>query len=161
MNTVINANIDKLSNLDRDSLEGKITLDEAAITLKNMSNNKSPGSDGFTTEFFKMFWKDLGHFVVRSLNYGYEYGTLSQTQRQGIITCIPKDGKPKHFMKNWRPITLLNTIYKIASGTLANRIKTVLPKIINSDQTGFIPGRYIGENTRLIYDNYNALHGRK
>ena len=55
-------------------------------------------------------------------------------------------------MKNWRPITLLNTIYKIASGTLANRIKTVLPKIINSDQTGFIPGRYIGENTRLIYD---------
>ena len=55
LNTVINANIDKLSNSDRDSLEGKITLDEAAITLKNMSNNKSPGSDGFTTEFFKMF----------------------------------------------------------------------------------------------------------
>ena len=152
LNTVINANIDKLSNSDRDSLEGKITLDEAAITLKNMSNNKSPGSDGFTAEFFKMFWKDLGHFVVRSLNYGYESGTLSQAQRQGIITCIPKDGKPKHFMKNWRPITLLNTIFKIASGTLANRIKTVLPRIINSDQTGFIPGRYIGENTRLIYD---------
>ena len=152
LNNVINANIDKLSNSDRDSLERKITVDEAAITLKNMSYNKSPGSDGFTTEFFKMFWKDLGHFVVRSLNYGYESGTLSQTQCQGIITCIPKDGKPKHFMKNWRPITLLNTIYKIASGTLANRIKTVLPKIINSDQTGFIPGRYIGENTRLIYD---------
>ena len=53
LNTVINANIDKLSNSDRDSLEGKITLDEAAITLKNMSNNKSPGSNGFTTEFFK------------------------------------------------------------------------------------------------------------
>ena len=103
MNTVINANIDKLSNSDRDSLEGKITLDEAAITLKNMSNNKSPGSDGLTTEFFKMFWKDLGYFVVRSLNYGYEYGTLSQTQRQGIITCIPKDGKPKHFMKKLAP----------------------------------------------------------
>ena len=150
LNTVINANIDQLSNSDRDSFEGKITLDEAAITLKNMSNNKSPGSDGFTTEFFKMFWKDLGHFVVRSLNYGYESGTLSQTQRKGIITCIPNDGKPKHFMKNWRPITLLNTIYKISSRTLANRIKTVLHKIINSDQTGFIPGRFIGKTPGLF-----------
>ena len=55
-------------------------------------------------------------------------------------------------MKNWRPITLLNTLYKIDSGTLANRIKTVVSKIINSDQTGLKLGRYIGENARLIYD---------
>lgn len=55
-------------------------------------------------------------------------------------------------MKNWRPITLLNVIYKIASGCIAERLKTVLSKLISSDQTGFIKGRYIGENTRLIYD---------
>ena len=79
-------------------------------------------------------------------------GKFSITQRQGIITCIPKGDKPRHFLKNWRPITLLNVIYKIASGCIANRLKSVLPKLISSDQTGFISGRYIGENTRLIYD---------
>ena len=48
-------------------------------------------------------------------------------------------------------------MYKIASGAIANRLKGVLHKKINKDQTGFIKGRYIGENTRLIYDimNYN------
>ena len=54
--------------------------------------------------------------------------------------------------KNWRHITLLNTVYKIASGCIANRIKQVLDKLINTDQTGFIEGRFIGENTRLVYD---------
>ena len=55
-------------------------------------------------------------------------------------------------MKNWRPISLLNTVYKLASSCIAERIKLVLPILISNDQTGFIPGRYIGENTRLIYD---------
>ena len=69
-----------------------------------------------------------------------------------MITCIPKPNKPKHFLKNWRHITLLNCIYKITSGCIANRIKKVLDIIIAKDQTGFIKGRYIGENIRLIYD---------
>ena len=73
-------------------------------------------------------------------------------KKRGIITCIPKGDKPRQYMKNWRPISLLNTTYKLASSCIAERIKLVLPQIINSDQTGFIPGRFIGENTRLIYD---------
>ena len=62
--------------------------------------------------------------------------------------------------KKCRPITLLNFTYKIAAGCIANRIKTVLDKIISKDQTGFIKGRYIGENTRLIYDimQYTETH---
>ena len=55
-------------------------------------------------------------------------------------------------MKNWRPISLLNTTYKLASSCIAERIKSVLPSLISNDQSGFIPGRFIGENTRLIYD---------
>ena len=57
-----------------------------------------------------------------------------------------------YIIKNWRPISLLNTVYKIGSGVIANRIKKVLATLINNDQTGFIAGRYIGENIRLLFD---------
>ena len=110
---------------------------------------------GFTTEFFKVFWKQLGYFVLRSANEGFDNGELSITQRLGLITCIPKENKPKQHLNNWRPLTLLDTVYKLASGAIANRLKQVIDKTINKDQTGFLKGRYIGENTRLIYDLMN------
>ena len=69
-----------------------------------------------------------------------------------VIVCIPKEGKDKQFLKNWRPITLLNTVYKISSSCIAARLKTVLPKLIGDDQNGFLKGRSIGENIRLLYD---------
>ena len=62
------------------------------------------------------------------------------------------ENKPKIFLKNWRPLTLLDTVYKLASGAIANRIKLVLDELINRDQTGFIKGRSIVENIRVIYD---------
>ena len=55
--------IPTLTVQEKTSLEGEITLDEASV--KNMKNNKSPGSDGFTVEFFKVFWRQLGAFVVK------------------------------------------------------------------------------------------------
>ena len=144
--------IPKLNENQKLDLEGKITLSEALHALKNMANNKSPGSDGFTVEFFKFFWKDIGELLVRAINCGFETGELSSTQKEGIITCIPKGGKPKQFLKNWRPISLLNVSYKIASASISNRLKKILPQLINNDQTGFLSGRYIGENIRTLYD---------
>ena len=133
-------------------LEGEITIEEVKQVLVNMKNDKSPGPDGFTVEFYKSFFPDIGVFLVRSLNEAYSRGELSVTQYQGVITCIPKEGKPKQFIKNWRPISLLNVSYKLVSACLARRIKTVLPLIIHDSQKGFMKGRYIGENIRLLYD---------
>ena len=120
--------------------------------MKRMKNNKSPGSDGLTTEFFKFFWGDLGYFLLQSINFGLQKGELSITQKQGIVTCIPKGDKPRQFLKNWRPISLLNISYKLASSCLAERLKTVLPNIIHEDQNGFLKGRFIGDNISLLYD---------
>ena len=142
----------KLSVEETNLLNGELTEQEILFVLKKMKNNKSPGSDGFTAEFYKFFYKDLKVFIRRAINEGYNEGKLSITQRQGLITCIPKGDKPKEFLKNWRPITLLNVIYKLASDCIAERIKSVLDKLISKDQTGFLSGRYIGENTRLIHD---------
>lgn len=80
------------------------------------------------------------------------HGQLPVSQRLGIISCLPKGDKPRQFLKNWRPITLLNVLYKVISGCISYRIKSTLDLLISNTQTGFIQGRYIGENTRFIYD---------
>lgn len=64
-------------------------------SFKRMSNNTSPGNDGFTVEFYIFFWKDIGFLLVKSVNYAYRIGNLSVTQRQGVITYIPKGIKIK------------------------------------------------------------------
>ena len=133
-------------------LEGPLSESEVCLMLKSMKNNKSPGQDGFTVEFFRFFWQYLKMFMIRSLNFAYFTGELSQSQKLGIITLIPKGNKPRHLLKNWRPISLLNVIYKIAYGCIANRLKQVLPHLIHENQKGFLKGRFIGENIRLLYD---------
>ena len=149
---ILGENKSKLTDQDTNSLEGEIKYSELAEALKNMKNSKTPGSDGFTAEFFKFFWIDLKMFILNSINYGYKTGSLSITQKQGIITCLPKPNKSPFYLKNWRPISLLNVIYKLASSVIASRLKNVLHKLIHEDQKGFIAGRFIGENIRLIYD---------
>ena len=144
--------ISKLSVDESQELEGKLEEKEVLCALKEMKNGKSPGIDGFTSEFYKFFWSDLKYFILRSFNFGYDKGCLSISQRQGVITCLPKEGKSKFFLKNWRPISLLNVDYKISSSCIARRFKKVLSKLISNTQTGFIKGRYIGECTRLICD---------
>ena len=90
--------------------------------------------------------------MIRSVNLGCDSDSLSHTQKQGIISILPKGDKPREFLKNWRPISLLNNSYKIISSCIANRLKTVLDFLIHENQKGFLKGRYIGDNTRLIYD---------
>ena len=147
----------KLNDEQRKSCEGNLSFQECGESLKAMKNGKSPGSDGFTVDFYKFFWKDIGAFVFRSLSYGYELGHFSDFQNQGVITCIPKEGKDRRYMNNWRPISLLNTDIKIASAVIANRVKDVLPSIISDSQNGFMKDRFIGENTRLLYDLMHYL----
>ena len=115
-----------------------------------MDSNKAPGTDGLPAEFYKIFWNDISTLLVSALNYSFESGCLSITQRREVIKLIPKKDAELYYIINWRPITLLNTDYKIATKALANRIKSVLPSIINHDQTGFMKNRFMGENIRLM-----------
>ena len=151
-------NAPKLSSNDQSICEGPITELECAVALKEMSNNKTPGLDGFPAEFYKFFWSDLKQILVDSFNYAFEKGELSLDQKRGLITLIPKKNKNRLLIKNWRPIALLPVDYKILAKTLANRLKKVIDKIINGDQTGYIKGRYIGENIRIIKDVITYLN---
>ena len=126
-----------------------------------MKHNKSPGMDGFTTEFLKVFWCRLKHFITNAINICFKKGTLSTSLKQCIITCIPKGKKDRSLIGNWRPISLLPVIYKLASGTIANRLKKVLNTIISTTQNSFISGRQISNCTRLIYDIMQVAEEKK
>ena len=65
-----------------------------------MKNGKYPSTDGFTSEFYKFFWVDIGNEVLKSLNEAFYTGELSTTPKQGIITLLPKNNKPREFIKN-------------------------------------------------------------
>ena len=156
-----NVDINKLTKSESDSLEGELTILELSNALSKMKNNKTPGIDGYPADFFKVFWAKIKYFVLRSINQGFEIGMFSTSMRQCIISCLPKGNKPRHLLKNWRPISLLNVTYKLSSSVLAHRMKNVLPNIISTTQAGFLPGRFIGECTRLIYDLLNHCEQKK
>ena len=144
--------IPKLSDADRDRIEGPLSYEECKKALDTFQNNKAPGEDGFTVEFYMFFFDLLGHDLVASFNAAYDANELTISQRRGVITLIPKEDGSLLELSNWRPVTLLNVDCKIATKAIARRIEPLLPNLVHTDQTGFIKGRYIGENIRLIID---------
>lgn len=142
--------------------EGVISLAECTKALSMIQNNTSPGSEGLTIEFYRAFWEISSTYVVNSFNYAFNTGNLSISQRQGIISLVPKKKKDTLYLKNWRPVTLLNVDYKIATKTITLCIEKVLPHLINRTQTGYVKGRFIGEGIRLIlleYYKYKDIPG--
>ncbi len=142
--------VPRLNEDDKTLLDKEITEQELLGIIKSCPNGKTPGLDGIPIEFYKVFWVNIKEHFVKAVQKAYENGELSLTQKQGNITLLPKKDKDCLLLKNWRPISLLNTDYKIISKCIAVRIKGVLEKLIHKDQTGFIPNRYIGENINTI-----------
>ena len=67
-----------------------------------MKNDKSPVLDSFTIEFYNFFsGRSLILFLIRSFKQGYGNGYMSISQRHGVISCLPKEGKSKFYLKQW------------------------------------------------------------
>ena len=140
--------IKTLESEESNSCEGLLMLEECPNVLSGYSNDKSPGSDDLTIEFHRLFWKCIGKYLVDSFNCTFCKDSLSISQKLGIISLIPKNNESLKHLKNWRPISLLNTDNKTATKTIAVRLENILPSIIHPCQTGCIKGRYIGECIR-------------
>ena len=117
----------KLSPHQADSCDGLLTKEECYASLKSFCKGKSPGTDGLTVEFYLSFRELLGQELVESFNYAFEKGEMLISQKRDIITLIPKKDKNRTLLDNWRPISLLNTDYKVAIKSISARIAKVLP----------------------------------
>ena len=144
--------IPKLTDEMKSVCEGKLSVRECFDCLQSFENNKSPGNDGLTVEFYRTFWNPLGNLLVDCLNYSYDFGELSNTQKQAVIKLIEKKGKDKRHISNWRPISLINVDTKIGSKAIATRLQKVLPKIIHFNQNAYVKGRTILDAVRTIDD---------
>ena len=142
-----------LSDEDQEACDTPLTLQELDNVTKTLNNESAPGIDGLTAHFYKFFWKKLRLPLFHCIQQSCQDGFLAATQRRGVITLLHKGNNlSRENIKNWRPITLTNTDYKIISKILASRLQNVLPNIISHNQSGFLKGRLIAEHIRTLDD---------
>ena len=146
----------KLKEQEIKNLEQPLSEKEFQSALRNMPNEKSPGNDGLTKEFYETFWDDIKRPLTLSFRQALKKGELSTSQKQAAIKLIEKKGKDKRMIENWRPMPLLNVDLKIFSKAVASRLRTCLDTIISSEQCAYVEGRFISQNGRLIYNILEA-----
>ena len=150
--------IHKLSQEQKTELDTPLSLNELYSAVRQMKKGKSPGANGLTADFFKHFWPFLGTFLYRAWLEKFSNSKNIGSHNLGIVTLIPKTGNQHDSIKGWRPITLLNVDFKIISAAVTNRLKSVIQQLISPSQTAYIQGRFIGENSRVVYDIIEHLN---
>lgn len=152
MNDFIDAVDITIDDGSKELCDAEITFDEIAGALKSMSKNKSPGSDGLTTEFYCKFYDILKDVLFKVYNSIFNEGMLTRSMRAGVLSLIYKKKGDRCVLKNYRPISLLQVDYKILARIMANRFKQVLPSIISENQTCCIIGRDISNTIANVRD---------
>ena len=146
----------RLSDEDRNELDKDLSIQEISKSMSSLQNRKSPGSDGLTKEFYDYFWPDLKDLYFDCLKECKLSKKLTDSQKRGLIRIsYKKNGRI--WIKNYRPITLLNVDLKILTRTLAMRVAKVLPKLIHRNQT-CVPGRNISTNIHIIQDLIDVIN---
>uniref|UniRef100_W5LWZ9 Uncharacterized protein n=1 Tax=Lepisosteus oculatus TaxID=7918 RepID=W5LWZ9_LEPOC len=142
----------KTENMDE--LDGALSGEELKAAMAGLRKGTAPGIDGLPIDFYSVFWVHLQPMLLAVFMFkeSIEKGVLPTSMTQGLITIIPKPDKDHLLIDNWRPITLINNDGKILASIFAERLKTGLDSIIDESQSGFMKGRHICNNIRLVLD---------
>ncbi|KAL3691489.1 hypothetical protein R1sor_005140 [Riccia sorocarpa] len=129
-------------NQDLKELPSAVLIEE---TVRALPSEKAPGLDGVCAEVVVDGWDFMGEDCINMVQLFWRKRRLLPRDNKGVIKLIPKEGDLM-LLKSWRPISLLTTTYKIIARIIAQRLKPMLPGIVDSQQTGFVAGRSIVEN---------------
>ncbi|GJW94067.1 RNA-directed DNA polymerase, eukaryota [Tanacetum coccineum] len=134
--------INRLTTDQRIDLDCAITSDEIKAAVWDCGENKSPGPDGFTFEFFRHFWDLIGLDLCAAVQHFFEKGTFPRGCNSSFIALIPKVPDAK-FVSDFRPISLIGSVYKVITKVLANRLGHVISDLVSNTQSAFIKNRQI------------------
>lgn len=141
-------------NPDRlQSLDSPISMEEVKRALFDMHPFKAPGIDGLHAAFFQTFWEVTGDTLFHMIREFFCSGALDPSINRTLISLIPKVAVPQS-LKDFRPISLCNTVYKVITKLVSNRLKSFMPDLVLPAQTSFIKGRNITENVILAQNLY-------
>jgi hypothetical protein len=135
----------KVTQAMNERLTKDLSLKDVTDAIKALPKGKAPGHDGVPMEFFQEFQKEVASMLLHAFSTMLRVGATLAHINKGLITLIPKSGDRAR-QNNWRPITLLGSIYKVLAKTLAGRIQTDLTVIIRPNQTDFVEGQSILDN---------------
>ncbi len=135
-----------------DGLVNSLSVEEVSKAIRALPKGKAPGHDGIPMEFFHECIQEIAPDLHQAFTTLLNEGETSEYINKGIITLISKSNDHARF-NNWRPITLLGSIYKIFAKLLTSRLQTVLPNIIRPNQTGFVEGRSILDNVFITQES--------
>ncbi len=141
----------KLSEDEKQTCERDITIEEVYQAIDNLKQNKSPGLDGLTPEFYQTFKSEIIKPLYNMMLETYAYGVLPDSARKAVVTLIYKKGCDME-LSNYGPISLTNYDYKTIAFVLSRRLQLVMSNLIDESQTAYIKQRYLGTNVRLIQD---------
>lgn len=110
-----------------------------------MKPHKAPGADGFQSFFFQKYWHVVGNTVHKFVLKAFETGVFDPKVNKAFLVLIPKNDNMES-LKQFRPISLCNVLYKILTKVSVNRLKNVMDKLSNPLQASFVPGRQTTDN---------------
>jgi hypothetical protein len=148
---MLQAGYGNLSDDCRETLEVPITAEELRAAVFKGDSKKSPSRDGLGLEFFKVLWDDVVNDMGTVFTQMFRDRKLTENQKQGVIVCIPKRERP-NTPEDYKPITLLNTDYKILARLLAARIWPVISELLHPSQHCCMPRNTIFDAVAAVRD---------